>query len=212
MAAFGLSSNLEFAFEDSKSNLQGGNGVMSANPSRPLHEITISTSDKPKLLCKLTSLLSEIGLNIKESHAFSTSDGYSLDVFVVDGWPYEETEIQSQGGCLQLWHCLMGAINTEGLRNFLFYLLTWQLPYANLTPLQAAIGVVQKGLRPPIPKQAHPDIVALIEQCWQQDPSMRPEFSEIITILLNLSNMILEEKRSIKRRNSLEGASRRDDV
>ncbi|GKA38345.1 serine-threonine/tyrosine-protein kinase catalytic domain-containing protein [Tanacetum coccineum] len=72
----------------------------------------------------------------------------------------------------------------------LWELLTRKLPYANLTPLQAAIGVVQKGLRPPIPKQAHPDIVGLLEQCWQQDPSLRPEFSEIITILLNLSNMI----------------------
>jgi UTP:GlnB (protein PII) uridylyltransferase len=38
---------------------------------------------------QLTSLLAEMGLNIQEAHAFSTIDGYSLDVFVVDGWPYE---------------------------------------------------------------------------------------------------------------------------
>lgn len=38
---------------------------------------------------QLTSLLSEIGLNIQEAHAFSTIDGYSLDVFVVDGWAHE---------------------------------------------------------------------------------------------------------------------------
>lgn len=36
---------------------------------------------------QLTCLLSEVGLNIQEAHAFSTTDGYSLDVFVVDGWP-----------------------------------------------------------------------------------------------------------------------------
>lgn len=30
--------------------------------------------------------MSEIGLNIQEAHAFCTIDGYSLDVFVVDGW------------------------------------------------------------------------------------------------------------------------------
>ncbi|KAL2527932.1 ACT-like protein tyrosine kinase family protein [Forsythia ovata] len=41
----------------------------------------------------LTLLLSEIGLNIEEAHAFSTTDGFSLDVFVVGGWPYEETEV-----------------------------------------------------------------------------------------------------------------------
>lgn len=38
---------------------------------------------------QLTSLLSDAGLNIQEAHAFSTADGYSLDVFVVDGWPHE---------------------------------------------------------------------------------------------------------------------------
>jgi hypothetical protein len=35
-------------------------------------------------------LLSEIGLNIREAHVFSTTDGLCLDVFVVDGW---ETEV-----------------------------------------------------------------------------------------------------------------------
>jgi len=38
---------------------------------------------------QLTSLLSETGLDILEAHAFSTIDGYSLDVFVVGGWPIE---------------------------------------------------------------------------------------------------------------------------
>lgn len=38
---------------------------------------------------QLTLLLAEVGLNIQEAHAFSTTDGYSLDVFVVDGWPSE---------------------------------------------------------------------------------------------------------------------------
>ncbi|RWW52764.1 hypothetical protein BHE74_00040796 [Ensete ventricosum] len=55
----------------------------------PMHEIAFSTHDKPKLLSLLTSFLAELGLNIQEAHAFSTNDGYSLDVFVVDGWPYE---------------------------------------------------------------------------------------------------------------------------
>jgi hypothetical protein len=40
-------------------------------------------------MMQLTALLAELGLNIQEAHAFSTTDGYSLDVFVVDGWPYE---------------------------------------------------------------------------------------------------------------------------
>lgn len=38
---------------------------------------------------QLTCLLSETGLDIQEAHAFSTLDGYSLDVFAVGGWPVE---------------------------------------------------------------------------------------------------------------------------
>ncbi|XP_021898629.1 serine/threonine-protein kinase STY46-like isoform X6 [Carica papaya] len=67
----------------------------------PIHEVIFSTVDKPKLLSQfwfcisniqLSALLSDIGLNIREAHVFSTTDGYSLDVFVVDGWPIEDTD------------------------------------------------------------------------------------------------------------------------
>lgn len=50
-----------------------------------LTPVSILTS----LFCQLSALLSDIGLNIREAHVFSTVDGYSLDVFVVDGWPIE---------------------------------------------------------------------------------------------------------------------------
>jgi len=60
-----------------------------------LHEVIFACDDKPKLLSQLTSLLGELGLNIQEAHAYSTSDGYSLDIFVVDGWEYEADILQS---------------------------------------------------------------------------------------------------------------------
>ncbi|KAJ8550144.1 hypothetical protein K7X08_033851 [Anisodus acutangulus] len=60
---------------------------------------------------------------------------------------------------------------------------TDQIPYAHSTPLQAAIGVVQQGLRPRIPEHAHPKLVELLQKCWQQDPTRRPDFSEILDIL-----------------------------
>ncbi|CAH8338582.1 unnamed protein product [Eruca vesicaria subsp. sativa] len=87
--AFGSSPNLE-ALALVASNEEGDNSA--PNNSRPLHEITFSTIDKPKLLFQLTAMLAELGLNIQEAHAFSTTDGFSLDVFVVDGWPYEEVD------------------------------------------------------------------------------------------------------------------------
>ncbi|KAF7142090.1 hypothetical protein RHSIM_Rhsim06G0011200 [Rhododendron simsii] len=98
--AFGLSPSLELALKAKGSNSQGGANserffihdpvtVKLSERCRYFYEITISTVDKPKLLSKLTSLFSEIGLNIQEAHAFSTADGYSLDTFVVDGWSFE---------------------------------------------------------------------------------------------------------------------------
>ena len=45
-------------------------------------------------MMQLTALLAELGLNIQEAHVFSTTDGFSLDVFVVDGW-YEVSSLVS---------------------------------------------------------------------------------------------------------------------
>ncbi|XP_048226899.1 serine/threonine-protein kinase STY46 isoform X2 [Ricinus communis] len=75
----------------------------------------------------------------------------------------------------------------------LWELLTGKLPYEHLSPLQAAISVVQQGLRPSIPKRTHPKLVELLERCWQQDPSLRPEFYEILELLQNLARMVAEE-------------------
>ncbi|ONH92366.1 hypothetical protein PRUPE_8G170600 [Prunus persica] len=412
--AFGSSPNLEaLALEANTANDEDDEHSVhgSTELTRPMHEITFSTDDKPKLLSQLTSLLAEIGLNIQEAHAFSTLDGYSLDVFVVDGWPYEETEqlktalekevlkiespwppthrssssssehdqirVKSEppthltipndgtdvweidprqltfgnkvasGSCGDLYkgtYCTQEVaikvlkpecVNSDMHKDFaqevyimrkvrhknvvqfigactkppslcivtefmsggsvydylhkqkgvfklpallkvaidvskgmtylhqnniihrdlkaanllmdenevvkvadfgvarvksqsgvmtaetgtyrwmapeviehkpydhkadvfsfgvvLWELLTGKLPYEYLTPLQAAVGVVQKGLRPTIPKNTHPKLVELLEKCWQQDPALRPDFSEIIEMLQPLAKEISDE-------------------
>ncbi|KAH0894192.1 hypothetical protein HID58_056621 [Brassica napus] len=319
--------------------------------SRPMHEITFSTIDKPKLLSQLTALLGELGLNIQEAHAFSTADGFSLDVFVVDGWSQEETKglkdalkkeilklkdqpssrqksitffehdkstnellpacveiptdgtdeweidmkqlkIEKKVACGSYGELYKGTycsqevaikilkperVNTEMLREFsqevyimrkvrhknvvqfigactrspnlcivtefmargsiydflhkqkgvfkLQSLLKVALdvskgmnylhqnniihrdlktanllmdehdfPYSCLTPLQAAVGVVQKGLRPKIPKQTHPKLTELLEKCWQQDPAQRPDFAEIKEMVTQLLHEVGDEE------------------
>ncbi|KAL9395159.1 hypothetical protein Peur_014444 [Populus x canadensis] len=378
---------------------------------RLVHEITISTNDKPKLLSQLTSLLSEIGLNIQEAHAFSTIDGYSLDVFVVDNMALEDTErlrsmvfkeipkieedadskshtvypvaeldqigislvsnpMNVPSDSIDVWeidvqqltygkkiangssgvlykgtfcsqdvaikvlrgehlnnkrqsefdqevfimrkvrhknvvkfigactrppslciitefmsggsmydflhkqkeslslqsllrvaidvskgmHCLhqnnivhrdlksanllmdengvakvadfgvarvqdqTGVMTAEtgtyrwmapeviehkpydhkadvfSFGIVLWELLTGKLPYEHLSPLQAAVGVVQQGLRPSIPSHSHPKLAELLERCWQQDPSLRPDFSEILQLLQQIDRMVAEER------------------
>ncbi|XP_076926754.1 serine/threonine-protein kinase STY46-like [Bidens hawaiensis] len=405
--AFGSSPNLEaLALEANELSASSGNNSFNTNTNfpRPLHEITFSSDDKPKLLNQLTCLLAEVGLNIQEAHIFSTVDHYSLDVFVVDGWPHEETEelrdaierklkkletlpdqrsssfvfnhlhipndgtdeweidpkfltldhkvasgsfgdlykgtyrsqevaikmlkaehitttmqqefaqevyimrkirhknvvqfigactdpsnlcivtefmsggsvydyLHKQKGTFKLPILLKVAIDISRGMNYLhqnniihrdlkaanllmdendvikvadfgvarvkaqtgvmtaetgtyrwmapeviehkpydlkadvfsfgvvlWELLTGKLPYEYLTPVQAAIGVVQKGLRPTIPKNTQPKLAELLGRCWQKDPSLRPNFSEIIDILKRITTEveIMEEKRAEK--------------
>ncbi|KAF3551079.1 hypothetical protein DY000_02009054 [Brassica cretica] len=381
--AFGSSPNLEaLALASTISHDEEEGGTSVPNNSRPLHEITFSTIDKPKLLFQLTALLAELGLNIQEAHAFSTTDGFSLDVFVVDGWPYEMRvgmfihykengpELTTVAGMLhfliiqevdrlrialekeaakiedQSWPMQQSfspekengqtgvrtvAIPTDGtdvweinLQQLKFghkiasgsygdlYKGTYcsqevaikvlkperldselekefaqevfimrkvrhknvvqfigactkpphlcivtefmpggsvydylhkqkgvfklpallkvaidickgmnylhqnniihrdlkaanllmdehEIPYEYMTPLQAAVGVVQKGLRPTIPKKTHPKMRELMERLWEKDPTLRPDFSEIIEQLQEIAKEVEEEEEEKKR-------------
>lgn len=66
---------------------------------------------------------------------------------------------------------------------FSFAIVLWELatskvPYDNLTPLQAALGVRQ-GLRPEMPSGLNPTLVDLMRRCWDVNPTKRPSFSDI---------------------------------
>ncbi|KAL5199961.1 hypothetical protein ABZP36_021164 [Zizania latifolia] len=62
----------------------------------------------------------------------------------------------------------------------LWELLTGKIPHEFLTPLQAAIGVVQENLRPAIPKGTNPKLAKLLKSCWEQNPAERPDFENIL--------------------------------
>ncbi|KAL6759463.1 kinase-like domain-containing protein [Haematococcus lacustris] len=58
-------------------------------------------------------------------------------------------------------------------------LLTCKVPYSDMTPLQAAVGVVQKGLRPGIPPNCPPALADLMRAAWAQEPQARPSFRDL---------------------------------
>eukprot|EP00475_Leptophrys_vorax_P030470 TRINITY_DN45696_c0_g1_i1.p1 TRINITY_DN45696_c0_g1~~TRINITY_DN45696_c0_g1_i1.p1 ORF type:complete len:223 (-),score=14.16 TRINITY_DN45696_c0_g1_i1:181-765(-) len=84
-------------------------------------------------------------------------------------------------------------------------MLTGKLPYPDLTPLQAAVSVVQRGLRPPIPKGTHPRLAELLQRSWATNPSERPEFSEIIQIIGDIVQELQEEGEDSSRREKRSG-------
>ena len=72
---------------------------------------------------------------------------------------------------------------------FSYGVLLWELvsggdiPYSGYTPLQAAVGVVQRGLRPTVPATCHPVVAQTMQYCWQPDPNARPEFEQVVELL-----------------------------
>lgn len=75
---------------------------------------------------------------------------------------------------------------------FSYGILLWELvsggeiPYPGYTPLQAAVGVVQRGLRPTIPASCHPVIAQVMQYSWQPDFNTRPEFEQILEMLKHI--------------------------
>lgn len=45
-------------------------------------------------------------------------------------------------------------------------------------------------LRPTIPKGTNPELAKLMEKCWQQRPSKRPDFGTIINDLQHIANEV----------------------
>ncbi|XP_065877682.1 serine/threonine/tyrosine-protein kinase HT1 [Euphorbia lathyris] len=69
-----------------------------------------------------------------------------------------------------------------------FGLILWEMvagtiPYDDMNPIQAAFAVVNKNLRPIIPRDCPPAMRALIEQCWSLQADKRPEFWQIVKVL-----------------------------
>nr|CAD1834630.1 unnamed protein product [Ananas comosus var. bracteatus] len=71
-----------------------GSSVLHSNSDNGSKEIAIdrswSITQQECCIMFLLPLCTDIRQNIREAHVFLTTDGYSLDVFVVDGWPIED--------------------------------------------------------------------------------------------------------------------------
>uniref|UniRef100_A0A453CS07 non-specific serine/threonine protein kinase n=5 Tax=Aegilops tauschii subsp. strangulata TaxID=200361 RepID=A0A453CS07_AEGTS len=68
----------------------------------------------------------------------------------------------------------------------LWELLTMQQPWGGLGPAQVVGAVAFQNRRLPIPKDTIPELAALVESCWADDPRQRPSFSSIVDTLKKL--------------------------
>ena len=67
-----------------------------------------------------------------------------------------------------------------------FAIVLWEIvceghvPYPEHTPLQAAVAVVQKGIRPILPYNSHPIMMNAMTRCWVSEPENRPRFTDLV--------------------------------
>lgn len=71
----------------------------------------------------------------------------------------------------------------------LWEFFTCEIPFADMTPIQAAFAVADKGMRPTAVSEAARSHkiprawAVLIDRCWSEAADVRPSFSDVITIL-----------------------------
>ncbi|XP_057534330.1 serine/threonine-protein kinase CTR1-like [Amaranthus tricolor] len=68
----------------------------------------------------------------------------------------------------------------------LWELATLQQPWSSLNPAQVVAAVGFKRMRLEIPRDVNPQVAAIIEACWENEPWKRPSFANIMDSLRSL--------------------------
>eukprot|EP00850_Spirogloea_muscicola_P014586 SM000106S13934 [mRNA] locus=s106:80853:83893:+ [translate_table: standard] len=72
---------------------------------------------------------------------------------------------------------------------------------------EAAYNVVNHSVRPRIPAHCPPSLRGLMEQCWDNNPQVRPEFNDIITRLSNVQQELWTRRGVARFRSRSSGSS-----
>ncbi|KAK3015546.1 hypothetical protein RJ639_006228 [Escallonia herrerae] len=80
----------------------------------------------------------------------------------------------------------------------LWELITGMLPFQNMTAVQAAFAVVNKGVRPNIPNDCLPVLSEIMTRCWDGNPDVRPHFTEVVGMLENAETEIMTTVRKAR--------------
>ncbi|GJZ88555.1 serine/threonine-protein kinase HT1-like protein [Tanacetum coccineum] len=74
----------------------------------------------------------------------------------------------------------------------LWELITGMLPFQNMTAVQAAFAVVNKGVRPTIPHDCLPVLGEIMVRCWDGNSDVRPPFTEVVRMLEHAETEIMD--------------------
>uniref|UniRef100_A0ACD5YP81 Uncharacterized protein n=1 Tax=Avena sativa TaxID=4498 RepID=A0ACD5YP81_AVESA len=75
----------------------------------------------------------------------------------------------------------------------LWELATLRVPWSGLNPMQVVGAVGFQNKRLDIPKEVDPQVASIIYSCWDNDPSKRPSFSQLLSPLKKLQRLLVIE-------------------
>ncbi len=75
------------------------------------------------------------------------------------------------------------AVDVYSFGMVIYEMLSGQLPFALLSPVEAAVRVVRDNLRPDLPDSVPSELAALVKRCWAVDVNERPAASELEALL-----------------------------
>lgn len=78
----------------------------------------------------------------------------------------------------------------------LWQLVTREVPYEDRSTFEAAAAVAMESLRPPFPDGIPIEYKKLVEDCWQDDPSKRPQFDDVVSTLIDMEKTNTEDETS----------------
>lgn len=83
------------------------------------------------------------------------------------------------------WCVLTSKMPNKPERSFYLKIINlfWQVPFADLSPMECGMKIALEGLRITIPPGISPHISKLIKICMNEDPGKRPSFEMILPIL-----------------------------
>mmetsp|Transcript_15369 Transcript_15369/g.19692 ORF Transcript_15369/g.19692 Transcript_15369/m.19692 type:complete len:531 (-) Transcript_15369:287-1879(-) len=68
----------------------------------------------------------------------------------------------------------------------LWELITRQPPYKGKQEIEVAFAAANRGLRPYMPLECPPGYASLMQRCWDDNPDIRPDFTEVLDELFML--------------------------